>query len=219
MSLINFYTHIKKKTTSYNPNFKKHGINVPFRILIAGSSSSMKTNTSLNILKQMNGTFEKVIVVCKCKNEPLYEMLAEKLGDLIEFYENGVIPPLDKFTGKEQIVVIFDDLMTMKNQNQIVEYFIRSRKKNISCMYLTQAYYKCPKSVRINCNYIILKKLSSAKDLKSVLDDNALGVDLRQLEKIYTDCTRDKLNFLMIYVDNEPENKFRCIFTPIKLSE
>ena len=216
MSLINFYTHIKKKTTSYNPNFKKHGINVPFRILIAGSSSSMKTNTSLNILKQMNGTFEKVIVVCKCKNEPLYEMLAEKLGDLIEFYENGVIPPLDKFTGKEQIVVIFDDLMTMKNQNQIVEYFIRSRKKNISCMYLTQSYYKAPKSVRINCNYIILKKLSSKKDLKSVLDDNALGVDLKELEKIYSYATKDKLNFLMIDVDNEPHLKFRINFTPIR---
>jgi len=109
--------------------------------------------------------------------------------------------------------------MTMKNQSSIVEYFIRGRKKNISMMYLTQSYYKCPKSVRINCNYIILKKLSSKRDLKSVLDDNALGVDLKELEKIYTDCTRNKLDFLMVDIDADLENKFRCNFTPIKLSE
>ena len=146
-------------------------------------------------------------------------MLEKKLKDDVKFYENGVIPSIDEFNGKEQVCVIFDDLMTMKNQSSIVEYFIRGRKKNISMMYLTQSYYKCPKSVRINCSIIILKKLSSKKDLKSVLDDNSLGVDLRQLEKIYTDCTRDKLDFLMVDVDAEPENKFRCNFTPIKISE
>ena len=86
-------------------------------------------------------------------------------------------------------------------------------------MYLTQNYHKAPKSVRINCNYIILKKLSSAKDLKSVLEDNALGVDLKELEKIYSYCTKDKLDFLMIDVDGEIQNKFRCNFTPLKLSE
>jgi len=65
--MINFYTQIKKKTTAHNPNFKNHGINVPFRILIAGSSGAMKTNTAFNILKQMNNTFEKIIVCCKSK--------------------------------------------------------------------------------------------------------------------------------------------------------
>jgi hypothetical protein len=54
--------------------------------------------------------------------------------------------------------------------------------------------------------------LSSKKDLKNVLDDNALGVDLRELEQIYKNCTQDKLDFLMICVDEDPEKKFRCNF-------
>ena len=157
--MINFYSQVKSKNQSYNPNFSKHGIQVPFRILIVGSSGSMKTNTALNILKQMNGTFEKLIVCCKSKEEALYNLLEKKLKDGIKFYENGIVPPIDEFSGKEQVCIIFDDLMTLKNQNSIVEYFIRGRKKKISCMYLTQSYYKCPKTIRLNCNYIILKKL------------------------------------------------------------
>ena len=218
MSIVNFYQQIKDKPKTHNPFFKKHGIVVPFRMLICGSSSSMKTNTALNILKAMNNTFHRVVVVCKSSDEPLYNMLKEKLGSNVSFYENGEIPDLDEFDGSEQVLVIFDDMCNMKNQNAIAEYYIRSRKKNISCMYLTQSYYKCLKLVRINCNYILLKKLSSKRDLKNVLDDNALGVDLKELEKIYTDCTRDKLNWLMIDVDADPENKFRCNFSKINFT-
>jgi hypothetical protein len=157
-------------------------------------------------------------VCCKSKEEPLYDLLQKKLKDDLKIYENGIVPPIDEFNGKEQVCIIFDDLMTLKNQSQIVEYFIRGRKKHISMMYLTQSYYKCPKTIRLNSNYIILKKLSSKRDLKNVLDDNALGVDLKELEKIYSNSTKNKLDFLLIDVDNEPENKFRCNFSLINLN-
>ena len=90
--LINFYElpavqALQPKT--HNPNYKKHGLKLPFRMVIIGGSGSMKTNSMMNILYQMNGTFNKVYVFTRNKNEPLYEYLelALPVKDDLEIHE------------------------------------------------------------------------------------------------------------------------------------
>lgn len=144
----------------------------------------------------MNNTFTRVILCCRSADEPLYDFLKSKIP--IEIHE-GSVPPMD--SDGEQVLIIFDDLVLLKDQSEITEYFIRGRKKGYSCVYLTQSYYKTPKQIRINCNYIFLKKLSGRKDLSAILSEYALDTDFPQLLDAYKQATNNPLGFLFIGIN------------------
>lgn len=200
---INFYDLIKDKDKKkyHNPNYSQHGIEIPFRMLIIGPSGSMKTNTALNLLKRMNNTFENIIICCKSSNEPLYDYLRKKIPpEALQFYENGEIPDIGDFSDCGQTIIIFDDLVLEKNQNNIAEFFIRGRKcgDGISLCYLTQSYYDTPKIIRRQCNYSIIKQLPDKRDLHAILNEWSLGVDKNELEKMYTDSLIEQEDFFLI---------------------
>jgi hypothetical protein len=48
-----------------------------------------------------------------------------------------------------QNLIIFDDFVTQKDQNLIIDLFIRGRKKNTSVIYLTQTYFSTLKDIRL----------------------------------------------------------------------
>ena len=191
----------KYKESSHNPNYKYHHISLPFRALIVGSSGSGKTTLVFELLKQINKTFEHIVLCIKNKDEPLYQWLKDGLGGRITIYENGVIPNIEEVNpDKQQILMIFDDLVNepKSTQSKITEYYIRGRKMNISMIYLTQSYYKTPKTIRINCNYIFIKKLSAMKDLKMICSEYTIDRSLKELLKEYENATDNKLDFLLI---------------------
>ena len=72
---INFYEKMPKKfiPKNENPYFDKHHITIPFRMVIAGGTGSMKTNTALDIIYNMPDTFYRVVIITKNKDEPLYK--------------------------------------------------------------------------------------------------------------------------------------------------
>ena len=74
--------------------------------------------------------------------------------------------------------MIFDDLFNSdkKVQQKISEYFLRGRKMNITNLYLLQSYFKTLKFIRINCLHILLRVISSKRDLAMILRDYELGV-------------------------------------------
>lgn len=222
--LTDFYKEIPKKYKKvyHNPNFKKHLMSVPFRALIVGASGSGKTQLVFEIIKRMKGTFNKIILCVKNKSEPLYEWLADSLSkDQLEIYEGADnVPDVDNYETKDdpdgplQILAIFDDLVLDKNQGNITQFFIRGRKISggISSCYLTQSYYQTPKVIRLNCNYIFIKKLSSERDLSLILSEVSLGISKPRLMEIYKKATEGRLNFLMVDIDAPAEKRFRINF-------
>ena len=218
--VINFYTKVpdKMKPKYHNPNYEKHYLKIPFRALLLGPSSAGKTNILLNIIHKMSGTFEQIYICVKSANEPLYNYLASKIPENLHIFEDGKIPDIKELQdeySKEQILMVFDDLVLEKNQSMIQQYFIRGRKVagGISSVYITQSYYKVPKTIRIQCNYIFMKSLSSQRDLKMILNEYSLGVDLQTMVKIYKYAVSgDKFNFLLIDTDAPDSDKFRRNF-------
>ena len=216
-SVKDFYKVIPKSLIKQYRNNHKCPIKHPFRCLISGPTSSGKTNIVCNILKQMPDTFCNVLVCCKSKHEPLYEYLEMKLKDQIEFFEGvDAIPDLDTFKDYDQTLIVFDDLVNDK-QNKIIDYFIRSRKigRGFSCLYLTQSYYLTPKTIRNQCNYLILLKSANNKDLNLILSENNI-LNLEYLRLIYKKCTNKDKNFLLICHDNDDSKKFYHNFKNIK---
>lgn len=219
--LTNWYKKIPKglKTQYENPCFKSHGITIPFRMVIVGNSGSGKTTLVLEIIHRMPNTFGHITVCCMNADEPLYKFLQSKLKPehltVVEGYNN--IPALDDLDKEIQHLVIFDDLMLERKQDLIESYFIRGRKiaKGVSCIYLTQSYYTTPKVIRLQANYILMKKLTSTRDLVMVMKDCSLGLEKDELLQLYKHCTSDPRSFLMIDVQTEPEKRFRKNFNEL----
>jgi hypothetical protein len=216
--LVNWYDVIPKKylLKQHNPNYKIHKINTPFRLLIIGGSGSGKTQTLLNIIHNFNSTFNNIVIVTKNKDEPLYNYLEDKLKDGIEIKE-GIenAPNLDDFDKTEQTLIVMDDLVLEKNQKALEGYFIRARKLNCSLIYISQSYYAVPRIIRQNLNYLVVKRLSSIKDLYRIMSEYSLGVDKKEIKAMYDDATQEKKDFLLIDMDSDPNDRFRKNFNDI----
>jgi hypothetical protein len=163
-----------------------------------------------------------VVVITRNRDEPLYNFLKDAMPK-VEIHEGlQHLPDLDKeFDKKENSLVIFDDLVLEKNQKRIEEYSIRCRKMGVSMMYLTQSWYKTPDTIRKNFNYLILKKIPKMDELKRILRDYSLGVDIDTLIALYKYAiegkdAKDKTHYFMIDMEADDKDKFRKNLVPIQ---
>ena len=192
--MVDYYKVMPKMflLQSHNPNFKDHKLNLPFRMLIIGGSGAGKTQTLMNLIRVMNGTFNNIHIITKNKEEPLYEYLESKVDHGLTITEGiDSAPNLDDFYRTEQSLIVMDDLVLEKNQKQLEQYFIRARKLNCSLVYLSQSYFAVPKMIRMNLNYLIIKRLNTLQDLFRMMREYSLGVSKDVLVDLYQHSIQD----------------------------
>jgi hypothetical protein len=219
---INFYEldSVKKfMPKSINPCFDKHHISVPFRSVVIGSSGSGKTNFLLNLIHVMSGTFNHIYIYTQA-SEPLYDYLQSKLPDDMLTIKYGIQNLIDfdesKYEG--QCLVILDDMVNepKKKQQAIAELYIRGRKlaNGLSCIYLTQDFYRVPKIIRGQCNYIFILKVNGVRDLKLILSEYALSATTSVLQQMYEYCcgTTEINAFMTIDLQASQDKTFRKNF-------
>ena len=173
-----------------NPNYKNHGITVPFRGILIGSSGSGKTNLLLNLINQMPNTFNHIYVYTQAQ-EPIYDFLQEELGDVFSiYYSLDKLREADESKWYGQSLIVLDDMVNEKDQRCISEMYIRGRKiqGGISLLYLTQSYFKVPKTVRLQTQYIFILKVAGARDLNMILSEYGLSTTKDKMLQMYNHC-------------------------------
>lgn len=218
--VVNWYSVIPKSLQPkyHNPNFKETGIVIPFRLLIIGQTGSKKTNTLLTLIYKMNDTFGEINIITKDASEPLYTYLKSKIEEGLTVSEGIENTPSPEDLDEDfQHLIVWDDMCLEKDQKIVDEYMIRGRKvaKGVSCVYISQSYFKIPKTTRLQATYIILKKLSCQRDLSVLLSDFQLSIDKDRLMKLYRECTREPDDFLLIDLHAPVERRFRKNFKTI----
>ena len=218
--VINFYEIMPKKflETTENPNYHYHKIKLPLRGLVVAPSGFGKTNLLLNLIKVFSdktknvnkmGSFYDIHVYTKNKDEPIYNYLAS-LSPSIFIHEDLTTLKLDKFDKKYAHLVVFDDLVLNKDQKPMAEFFMRCRKLNTSCIYLSQSFFMTPKFIRQNCNAMWILKLAGQREVNIILKEFSLGVDKEILLKMYDYATNERFYPLMIDLEAScMNNKFR----------
>ena len=166
-----------------------------FRMLICGPSNSGKTNTLLHMLYELL-EYDKIYLFSKNLHQTKYQDLLQKFDekinpkvgyDVIEAHGDEIIP-LEELRADNQKIVVFDDLVCEKNQNDIINYFINGRHKNCCVIYLSQTFYKVPKDIRVNCSHLCIFRLDP-KENKRIA--NEIGVDHEVLDR----ATDEKYSF------------------------
>lgn len=207
-----------------NPSFKNTKIPLHSRILICGGSGSGKTNALLNYIQKSDKTFDHIMVVSSGVEEPLYQVLEEKLGKkgMITFFTLESMPTLRELVQmkqkKEEYLVIFDDVIGDLDGKhmlkKVINYFIMGRKEGLTQCFLTQSFFKTPKTIRSQLTHLLLLRLSSVRDLNIVLSDYVLGVSKPQLVEMYRAATAEQFCCLKVDINaTNPNDKFGRNFT------
>ena len=232
IKIENFYDHIKKDDNGlrHYPNEEKLKIKLPFRMIIGGPSGSGKTNILLNLMKLI-GIFDKVILLAKHLDEPLYKHLIDtyakiekklKVNIMLAITTAKDMPNVEDCNEKENTLLIVDDMICedKKELAQIGKFWTQARKKGVSMAFLTQAYYAVPKIIRQNTQYILMKRIDTPRDLKAMLSECSLGVEMKELVNMYNYAMRgdSHTSFFMIDCQAPKELRFRANFDPIPLA-
>ena len=187
--ITNFYELDDMKRfmkTTINPNYNYHKISIEMRGLLIGSSGAGKSQTVLQLLSDMPNTFNKMYIYTRAE-EPLYNYLQSKIhSDLLTISYD--LNDFRKFNEKDyygQTLIIFDDLILEKDQKCIEEMYIRGRKIGVSCLYLSQSFFKIPKTIRLQSEYIFIIKVGNLRDLNLILSEFSLGTTKQQLQNMY----------------------------------
>jgi len=196
----------------------------PFRLLICGQTGCGKTNLLLNLLLNYL-YYNRLYVYAKDLSESSYMFLQEFFYDvhrkldedynitesIATFSSNkAAIVDVDDLDKEYQNLIVFDDFVTEKDQDSIIELFTRGRKKNTSVIYLTQSYYSTPKDIRLQCNYFMFFNIGSKREVIEIEKDHAIGVTKEEFLEMFKSATEDPYSFMMIDLKTkEKRNKFR----------
>ena len=211
----NLYEKIPKEMLdeAENPNYDLHKFKLPFRMCIVAPSGSGKTNFLVNLIRIFSagnkGTFSTITIITRNKDEPLYKWLTAKCDQIIIKEGLSFTPPLDKFDKDLNHLVVWDDLVLSKDLSMVENYYIRARKFNVSCIFISQSYFKIPKTIRNNCSYMVLLKLSGQREVNIILSEFGLGITKDQLMELYSYATAEKFSPLVIDMEGDVTTRFR----------
>ena len=181
----------------------------PYRWLICGTSGSGKTNMLGNVLLKGWINYDKIAIYAPSLNDnATYKYITEQLEQVAaqndtpksQLIMTGTsiddIPPVEDFENGLRNIIIFDDMLTEKNQKIIETYFTRGRHKGLCVFYLSQTYFDTPKLVRRNCNVVSLFNMDGRE--VGELSRNIGMSDKKKLMKYYKEATQKPHGFLHI---------------------
>ena len=98
-----------------------------------------------------------------------------------EVYEN-----LEDYnpTEKRRILIVFDDIIADMESNKklspiVTELFLRGRKLNISLAFISQSYFKVPKTIRLNPTHYFIMKIPNKIELQQIASNHSLTLILK----------------------------------------
>lgn len=201
-------------TSPQDKKSKKHSDLLPnsIRCIIAGPSNCGKTNLLISLLESEHGLkFENIYIYSKTLDQEKYEYLRNMLAGIKElgFYtfssSDKVIPPNE---AEKNSIIIFDDVICDKNQENIKNYYCLGRHRGMDCFYLTQTYTRVSKHlIRDNCNFLIVFRQDDL-NLKHIYNDMGVACDMkfRDFRKFCLECWREKFGFVVIDTDSDANN-------------
>ena len=91
------------------------------------------------------------------------------------------------------------DIMSKKRFQAIIkELFIKSRKLNISLVFITQSYFSVPKDVRLNLTHYLIMKINNTKELQNIAINHSADIDYKGFVKIFGECIKKPYSFLIM---------------------
>ena len=74
----------------------------------------------------------------------------------------------------------------MKKISPIVtELFLRGRKLNMSLVFISQSYFKVPKTIILNATYYFVLKIPNKRELQQIALNHLLNTESKGFKKLF----------------------------------
>ena len=164
-------------------------------------------------------TFAEFVLANEPLNEPLYNLLKEKIPEIQEYNDINELPDLNSFEEdkKHEKLLIVDDFINLpkKDMKKILDYLIAGRKSSFTVICQSQNYTSIPKTIVRNIHYFLLFRLNDNISINNIIrNHNTDNVDKETFKKLYLDATAEPLNFFFLLdLRGKPETRLRKNFT------
>ena len=101
---------------------------------------------------------------------------------------------------RKKVLLVFDDMIAGMEANKnlstiITEFFLRGRKLNIPIVFISQSYFKVPKTIRLNATHFIME-IPNKRELLQISSNHSSDIEFKDFMKIYKDYTKEQYLFL-----------------------
>ena len=171
----------------------------------------------LNLIKNQQPYIDKIYLQVEDPFESKYQLLIngrEKVGfktleDLEAFidYLQTIDYVCENFedynpTNKRRVLIVFGDMIAdmefNKKQSPIVtKLFLIGRKLNISLVFISQSYFKVPKTIRLNVTHSFIIKIPNKKEIQQIASNHFSDTDFKDFMKLDKDYTNTPYSFLV----------------------
>ena len=80
---------------------------------------------------------------------------------------------------------------------KVTELFLRGRKLNISLAFISQSYFKVPKTIRLNDTHYFIMKILYKRELQQIASNHFSDIDFKDFMKLYKDDTKEPYSSLV----------------------
>ena len=78
-----------------------------------------------------------------------------------------------------------------------MELFLRGRKLNISLVFISQTYFKVPKTIRLNATHCFIMKIPSKREFQLIPFNHSSDIDFKDFMKLYKDYSKEPYSFFI----------------------
>ena len=213
---------------NHNPKWS-YFLDHPYRILIIGCSRLGKTIVLLNLIKLQRPDIGKIYLYVEYPFRSKYQLVIngrEKV--VIENLKNPKVltdysQTIDDVYGnlgdynptmKRRVLIVFDDTIADMECNKklspiVTELFLRGKKLNISLVFISQSYFKMPKTIRLNTTHHFIMKIPKKREFEQIASSHSSDIDFKDFMKFYKDYTKEPYSFLVNDTTLSSDNPLR----------
>ena len=142
----------------------------PYRILIIGGSGSIKTNVLLNLIKDQQPNIDKIYLQVKDPFKLNYQLFIDRRRRVeIKKWKNP-----KAFTDYSQTIKIIKKIESYSHW-----FVLKRRKLNIFLAFISQSYFKVPKTIRLNWTNCFIVKIPNKREIQQIASNHLSDIKLK----------------------------------------
>ena len=105
-------------------------------------------------------------------------------------------------TKKWKVLIVFDDMVEDMEANTklngvVSELFLKERKLSISLVFVSQSYFKVPRTIKLNATHYFIIKIPNKRELQQIVLNHSSDSECKDFVNIYKDYTKKLFSFLV----------------------